>query len=176
MIRAEISDAELNAWLDRLRDFAHDPSPALLEIGEELVDSTLRRFVDSVAPDGSHWAPNSLLTIMRSGQGNAKKPLIGAGKALSTQINYAVSGDSVTIGSPMKYAAVQQHGARMGEFGRYYQLFRRQYAEDDFRRHAGSQKGHPIPWANIPARPFLGVSKRDRDMIERIVADYITPD
>lgn len=176
MIRTEISDAALNAWLAKLRDFAQDPSPALLEIGEELVDSTLQRFVDSVAPDGSHWAPNSLLTIMRSGQGNAKKPLIGAGKALSTQINATVSGDSVTIGSPMEYAGVQQHGAKMGEFGRYYQLFRRQYAEDDFRRHAGSQKGHPIPWADIPARPFIGVSESDRAMIDRIVADYIMPD
>lgn len=170
MITIEINDAQVRAVLDRLAQRGRNPRAALLEIGEELRESTLRRFSTSTAPDGSKWAPNSPSTLARK-KGN--KPLIGAGKALSTQIHYRVVDDAVYIGSPMKYAAVQQFGAKMGEFGRYYQLFRQKYGEKDFRRYAGMKTGSPIPWGDIPARPFLGLSADDRKAIEAIVRDYM---
>ena len=60
----------------------------------------------------------------------------------------------MAVGSSLEYAAVQQFGARRGEFGR-------------------TRRGAPIPWGDIPARPFLGVSRVDRVEILDILAGYL---
>ena len=151
MITVEIKDAEVLAMLNRLAKRGSNPRPALLAIGEELADSTLKRFETSTGPDGSRWAPNSPVTLLRK---RGDKPLIGAGKALSTQIHYRVAADAVYIGSPMIYAAVQQFGARKGAFGT-------------------SRRGGPLPWGDIPARPFLGISADDRKTIDAIIRDHM---
>lgn len=153
MITIEINDAQVRAVLNRLAKRGRNPRPALLEIGEELRDSTLKRFAASTGPDGSRWAPNQPSTLARW-RGGAKKPLIGEGKALSTQISYRVAADAVYIGSPMKYAATQQFGAKKGALGT-------------------SRRGGPLPWGDIPARPFLGISAEDRKTIEAIIAAHM---
>jgi phage virion morphogenesis protein len=153
MITIEIDDAQVRAVLDKLARRAANPRPALLEIGEELRESTLKRFASSTAPDGRPWAPNRPTTLARW-RGGAKQPLIGAGKALSTQISYTVTGNTLTVGSPMVYAAVQQFGAKRGAFG-------------------SNRRGAPLPWGDIPARPFLGLSADDRKIIERIIRDHL---
>lgn len=76
-----------------------------------------------------------------------KKPLIGLGKTLSTTIYYRVEGDTLYVGSPEKYAAMQQFG--------------------------GSKADFPNLWGDIPARPFLGLSDQDVAMIESTAADYL---
>jgi phage gpG-like protein len=53
----------------------------------------------------------------------------------------------------MIYAAVQQFGAAKGAFGR-------------------TSRGAPIPWGNIPARPFLGISAEDEPLMLEIVAEW----
>jgi phage virion morphogenesis protein len=154
MITIEIDDAQVRAVLDRLARRAANPRPALLEIGEELTESTLKRFASSTAPDGARWAPNAPSTLARWRGKGGKQPLIGEGKALSTRINYNVSGNTLTVGSPMIYAAAQQFGAKRGAFG-------------------SNKRGSPIPWGDIPARPFLGLSADDRKIIERIIRDHL---
>lgn len=54
----------------------------------------------------------------------------------------------------MVYAAVMQGGAAQGAFGR-------------------TSRGGPIPWGNIPARPFLGLSDSDRAGVLEIIAEYL---
>jgi len=49
---------------------------------------------------------------------------------------------------------VQQFGAKKGQFGK-------------------TRRGAPIPWGNIPARPFLGVSVSDRSDILAILAEHL---
>ncbi len=57
------------------------------------------------------------------------------------------------IGSPSIYAGTHQFGAAKGAFG-------------------STSKGAPIPWGDIPARPFLGLSDADeadiRDLIDAL--------
>ncbi len=77
----------------------------------------------------------------------AKKPLIGESKALSTSIYYHVKGDTLYIGSPQIYAAMQQFGGTRAQF--------------------------PHLWGDIPARPFLGLSDADVENIEREGLDYL---
>ena len=84
----------------------------------------------------------------------AKKPLIGETRRLSTEISYQIAADGVEVGSSMQYAAVQHFGAKKGEFGR-------------------TRRGAPIPWGDIPPRPFLGISEVDRAAILDIIADHL---
>lgn len=173
-IIVEIDHAAIRAALARLRDAAIDPGPVLRAIGERLVETTKRRFETSTGPDGRRWAPNSRVVyeaLVSRGKGYltpkggrlsakgaravmAKKPLIGESKALSTTIAFRVEPGAVVVGSPMEYAAVQQFGAVAGALGR-------------------NQRGGPIPWGDIPPRPFLGLSSEDQSDVLEILRDAL---
>jgi phage gpG-like protein len=60
-----------------------------------------------------------------------KRPLHGEGGSLAQQFHVSTDADSVTVGSSMKYAAMQQYGGKKSAF--------------------------PNLWGDIPARPFLPV-------------------
>ena len=135
-----------------------EPRPMLLKIGEELADSTMRRFPQGRAPDGTPWAPKSDVTVANHPRGG-KRPLIGESKVLSTaSISHDVQGNTVVVGSNAIQAAVMQFGAPAGSLWQ------------------GKNKrgGNAMaPWGDIPARPFLGVSAEDEQTILAIVQDYL---
>ncbi|MDR2155910.1 MAG: phage virion morphogenesis protein [Burkholderiaceae bacterium] len=152
--------------LDNLR-------PALHFIGARMAENTKRRFESTIGPDGVRWPANSPVTLeqylgrlsrtrRKDGELTAKgqkhlankKPLTGETGALKGNINFQViSADTVRIGSPTEYAAVQQFGAKKGELG-----------TGTYKTRKGT---FPIPWGDIPARPFLGVADEDlADIVE----------
>lgn len=168
MITIEFDSRPVLDALNELRRRGSNISPALHAIGNDLVESTQRRFGTSTAPDGTPWAANSEVTLLRylglyassykkdgslskkgAARAGAKKPLIGESKSLSTTIGYRVvdGGQTLLVGSPQKYAAVQQFGASAREFGK-------------------------APWGDIPARPFLGVSAEDERNILDVLRGY----
>ena len=166
--------------LDYLHGFvarAKNMRPVLLEIGEDMAESTKQRFATATGPDGTAWAPNSALTLARYSSNFArkkdgeftkrsaaklagKKPGTGETRALSTTINYQLHGDgAVAIGSPMIYAGTFHYGAKSGEFG--------------FGFYKTRQGSFPLPWGDIPARPFLGASDEDKANIVDLVQGYL---
>ena len=164
-------------YLDGLVKRAMNMGPVLKEIGEDMSESTKRRFSSASAPDGTAWAPNSAVTLARYSSNFArkkdgeltkrgaaklanKKPGTGETRALGTTINYQLQGDeAVSIGSPMVYAGTVHYGAKSGEFG--------------FGIYATRQGSFPLPWGDIPARPFLGASDDDQANIVRLVRSYL---
>jgi phage gpG-like protein len=156
MFTITITDASAIDAFNRLIAFGESPQPALKSIGEKMLEFTKARFESSTDPYGNPWAPNADTTLRKALHGRSKsftkkgklskrgldylagkKPLIGESKSLSTQFNPTVIGDNlVTVSSPMVYAATQQFGAKQGQFGR-------------------GKRNHPIPWGDIPARPFF---------------------
>lgn len=143
-IVVDYDDTEVTRMLQRLIDAGINPRPALLGIGEELVESTKKRFETQTGPDGMPWARNSELT--KSRKGDRDQPLTDEG-ALGHEIYYdIVGGDTLEVGSIMKYAGTQQFGAKQGQYGR-------------------SKRNTPIPWGDIPARPFIGISDEDEEKI-----------
>lgn len=169
MISIGIGDQKVAQSLEKLIRSVENTHSVLELIGEQLVDSTKRRFSTSTAPDGSRWASNSQVTILRylgaykssykkdgriSQKGidraTSKRPLIGETGSLSRQISYDIEGNNTLyIGSSMIYAAVQQFGAKARQFGK-------------------------APWGDIPARPFLGLSDRDQANIIDTISDYLS--
>lgn len=143
-ILIDYDDREVTRMLQRLIDSGNNPRPALLEIGEELVDSTKGRFESQSGPDGTPWARNSESTIKRKGR---DQPLTDGGTLMS-QINYQLTGnDTLDVGSPTIYAAMQQFGGTKAEF--------------------------PHLWDDIPAREFIGISSADEEKIIDIFNDYL---
>lgn len=162
----EVTNRSALDYLQGMLDRAKNLRPVLAEIGEDMTESTKRRFASTTAPDGSRWAPNSATTLARYSDLFArkkdgtlankkvqakiagKKPLTGETRALATTINYQLQGDNaVSIGSPLVYAAMQQFG--------------------------GNKSDYPNLWGNIPARPFLGASEDDKTNIADLVRSYM---
>lgn len=159
MIEVEFNEGEqIAALFARLRAHLTDLSPVMHEIGGQQVVATKARFLAGQAPDGSVWAPKSPATLLA--QAARKDPLdtrpLNATGALRDTIFYQVApdGESVGIGSSLIYAAVQQFGAARGAFG-------------------ADRRGRPIPWGDIPARPFLGASDQDRSDIAAILDEWL---
>lgn len=145
MIDVKIDDAKIKKALQDLQQATGDLSPAFRDIGEQLVEATKQRFSSGTAPDGQKWADNSQVTIERKGR---NKPLVDSG-ALMAEINYQIIGNNtLEIGSPMEYAAMQQFGGTKNEFSHL--------------------------WGDIPARPFLGISSDDEAEILNIIEKHLT--
>jgi len=196
----EIVDDGIKAALAKMIDSGRSLRPAMRAIGGALVSSTTLRFRDSRSPDGSKWAPLSATTLMqralahggkspvrKSGANKGRlnkqaarayasaKPLLDTGR-LQNSITYAADANSVTVGTNVVYARMQQMGAKMGEFGRYSQLGRvRAFGLGTFKGSAGTKKGFPIPWGDVPPRPFLGLSTQDRADVIGILQQHLVP-
>lgn len=134
-----------------------DMTPVYEDIGEYLLEEHKLRFIEGKGPDGKSWAPKSEATLARYkqlGYGSLGKPLIGPSKLLSRIIQRFVSANGVVIGSSLIYSRVMQDGATKGAFGT-------------------NARGRPIPWGRIPARRWLGMSrKNDADVID-IVEEWL---
>lgn len=157
MIIIKVNDHSVQAVLNALARRMRDMTPAMKDIGEALVAGSKQRFSAGADWDGTPWAPNAPATLARKKGGRV---LVGESKALYSQIHYRPTARSVLIGSSMEYAAAQHFGALRGAFGR-------------------TRKGAPIPWGNIPPRPFLPV-RRDgsmpqaaADIVLAILAGYL---
>ncbi len=160
MITIEIKDDEITALFRRLSGHLADMSDVMNSVGEQLEYQTEQRFAEGVAPDGTPWAPKSQTTIdayTRRGQSVDFRPLFGPnadGTPLRSSFFRNYGPDFVEIGTNKIYAGVMQFGAGQGAFGT-------------------TGKGGPIPWGNIPARPFLGLSDTDRQNITATVEEWL---
>lgn len=120
----------------------------LFQIGVEMVKSTVKHFENESGPDGSGWMP-SWRVRMGGGQTLSDKG------TLKASLDNDVRGNSVIVGTNLKKARTLQYGAARGKYGR-------------------TKYGVPVPWGNIPARPFLGISNDDRKLIMRILTNFVT--
>ncbi len=168
-----INNSAVNALLESLQQRTSDLSPVLMAIGEDIMERTKQRFSTATAPDGSPWAANSQVTLMRylakrggfskkTGKINAKgqqlavgkKPLTGESGDLARQFVVSANEQGVTVGSTMIYAAMQQFGGTKSQF--------------------------PKLWGDIPARPFLPVMSngnlypQEETQIVTMLQDYLS--
>jgi len=147
--------------LDRARGLLDDLTPIHEDVSEYMVKATRDRFRSSTAPDGTRWrqkAPTTLAAYLARGDGNRRKPLIGPSGRLGKEIAKLATRDGAEIGSALEYSGVMQEGARKGAFGK-------------------TRGGRPVPWGDIPARVWLGISSEDErnilDIVDRAIGDEI---
>lgn len=146
----EIDDESIHRRLRHLLKATNDLTPLMREIGPLLEGAAQRAFAEERAPDGGGWARLSEVTIaLREKAGRWPGKKLQASGELAQSISWLATTDSVTVGTNVIYAAVQQFGAKKREF-----------------------KGK-APWGDIPPRPFLGVSDDNRDDIRELVVQYV---
>lgn len=115
-------------------------------VGETLVSGTLERFENEEDPEGKKWEPSGRAWEqgLKSRRGRMGKTLQDSGR-LRSSIDYAVTQDGVLVGSNVEYARIHQMGGKAG-------------------------RGRKV---TIPARPYLGISKEDREEVEALITDYM---
>ena len=152
-IKIEVQDAELQQGLQALIETGLDLTPVMADIGEALLNSTRQRFSDQVSPEGEAWSPLSNVTKAQKKK-NKDKILTEEGR-LRRLLSVRAGKDHVEVGSTRIYAGTHQFGAERRAYGT-------------------NKRGAPIPWGNIPARPFLGVSHNDKKTILEIIQKHLT--
>lgn len=147
MYTLQINEDELTPALTRLSEGLDDMTPLMQDLGELLVASTQDRMLRAEQPDGAPFdmrAATTLAYYAARGFRFGAQPLNKSGE-MRQSLAYEADSHSVSWGSNAIQAAVMQFGAKKGAFGKN------------------------VPWGDIPARPFLGVSAEDRtNIIEEI--------
>jgi len=141
-----------------------DLSPVMQDLGELLVQSTQDRMLQGQQPDGKPFAPRSQTTLARyaaHGFRFGPQPLNKSGE-MRQQLHYQASSAGVSWGSNAIQAAVMQFGAQKGAFGTY-----------EGKGFGDTTPAISLPWGNIPARPFLGVSEGDRSAIVEELEEWL---
>ena len=151
-IKIEVQEAELQQGLQALIETGLDLTPVMADIGEQLLNSTRQRFSDQVSPEGEAWSPLSHVTKARKKK-NKDKILTEEGR-LRRLLSVQAGKNYVDVGSTRIYAGTHQFGAERGAYSK-------------------TQRGALIPWGNIPARPFLGVSNDDKKTILEIIQKHL---
>lgn len=150
MLDVIIDNSQIGKALDELARRLDDFTTPLNDIGEYLHQSTDERFRQKVAPDGTPWAPLSAVTLARK-----KGPGILREKGtLQDTLRKQVNATELNFGTDRPYGAVHQFGQKKGASGQF-------------------GKDRPIPWGDIPAREYLGLSGVDEIEIALIIQGYL---
>jgi phage virion morphogenesis protein len=165
---------------------AANPVGAYHAIGAHFVFSTQRNFELERSPDGTPWQRLSPRTAAkRLGKGRrGYDHMLRVTTRLYRSISYQVLDDGVEWGTNLVYGRIHQLGGvvdmppRQGTVtlksirrkgGGVRSRFARRGAKGAVDR-VVSIRGHQV---RIPARPYLGISAKDRQDLPEIVADYI---
>ncbi len=159
-IDVEINDSKVQAALQRLIDAGGDMTPAMREIAGILTDASERAFAEQRDPaTGEPWAELSDVTRERrekTGHWPGSILQLSGGLARSIQQDYGT--DFALAGTNAAHATTHQLGAQQGEFGVFSIVSGRQV---------------PLPWGDIPARPFFGVGPDDEDEILEALSRHL---
>lgn len=151
MIEVEINDQSSRDLINELKRRMGNLTPVMEAVGQIIQSGTQQRFVDQQAPDGSPWAALSPLTLERRRKAGRGAQILRDTGRLMNSISYKVAGDSVKVFTNVVYAGTHQLGARQGDY----------------------RASPPIPWGNVPARPFMGYSASDEDAVLEILQGYL---
>lgn len=162
--------------LDKLKERAVNTAPLMFKIANDMKSKVDMRFRHSKDPNGVAWEPLKESTIERRRNSDPKNKKKSGGKALAKPLIdngdlrksiHAKYNSVVAIaGTNLKYAAMQNYGAKRGELGitpveetvRAHQRRRRKTNEmADVRQHRRTRRV-ASPWGDVPARPFIGFS------------------
>jgi phage virion morphogenesis protein len=138
----QIDDAAAQALLAQIMQRGSDLRPVMRPISEDLLDGIEQAFEEERDPTtGEPWADLSALTIeAREKAGNWPGKILQRSGQLAASMSASYGSDFAAAGTNLAYAPTHQFGAKKGAFGT-------------------TSRGSPIPWADIPARPFAGISE-----------------
>ncbi len=160
-ITVTIDSLQVRQAFSRLTRLMADTTPVMRAIGTGLIAGTHDRFQAGVDPGGAPWAKlNPQYAFTKRGAGILRESAMAGG--LMGSIAMQAGRDNVVVGSNKIYAAVHQFGATITPKSGPHLVFK-----------LGGRlvKARSV---TIPARPYLGVSADDRQMIGDVVTASLT--
>ncbi|AUB83228.1 phage virion morphogenesis protein [Candidatus Thiodictyon syntrophicum] len=130
-ITVTIDDAEVRAGLARVLAQLGNMAPVMEDIGRTLGNLT----EDAFQASGPGWAALRPVTVARRG---SAAPILQVSGGLAGSITHGGDATKAWVGASKVYAAAQQFGMPQGYAGR-------------------TRRGAPIPWGDIPPRPYLPI-------------------
>ena len=165
-LKIELKDKQVNAAVLRLIAASHDLTPAMSVIASDLLAITQAAFRTEQNPaTGAPWAPLSAVTLQRRAKSGSVHPVSGEAAKLQQEgdLLSSIVADydrtSALAATNLQYATTQHYGAKRGEFG-----------TGKYKTRKGS---FPIPWGDIPPRPFFGLAPQHEDQITNLIARHI---
>lgn len=143
----KITNKDVLERLKVLQKKIGDLEPFFKNAGEVLLENTKQRFTDESAPDGNKWKDLSPVYKKRK-KGHKILQELGENGGLLGTLAYHAASDALLIGSVKVYAAIHQMGGKAG------------------RNRA----------VKIPARPYLGLSRKDEQDLNDLIADFLEED
>ncbi|MEZ5444904.1 MAG: phage virion morphogenesis protein [Gammaproteobacteria bacterium] len=154
-ISIDFDDRDVADFLRQLLEASVRLKPAFDEMGVELSERWGEpRFLSQAGPDGTPWAPNSPDYLESKKAETGRDLILVLERHLMESITHQASDHDVRIGTNRVYGATHQFGAAKGSFGT-------------------DKRGRPIPWGDIPARPYLGVSEADKEEIFEVLREHL---
>jgi len=171
-----IIDQGIQDRLNQLGRRLSNLEPLMAEIGEIGVLSIQENFQQEGRP--RKWAPLAESTKeQRRRQGRARGRILNrlGAAGLFGSINYRADRNSVAIGTNRIYGPTMHYGARKGEFGTITANIRahvRRVGGKNVRVRAHTRR-MPVPWGDIPSRPFLMFQDEDWQDIGEAIDEYL---
>ncbi|MGD9760375.1 MAG: phage virion morphogenesis protein [Comamonas sp.] len=144
--------------LDGLLNRLDDLSAPMALIAAQMESAAERAFDEEADPaTGEPWADLSDVTkARREKAGHWPGSILQVKGQLAASIESDYGKDFAQVGSNKVYAPVMFFGAEKGAFGK-------------------NKRGGPIPWGNIPARPFLGLNADDEaDILDILETEILS--
>ena len=181
-LQIEAKAAAVMKKLKKLGEVVDDPGPTLEKVGEKLAASTRRRFYTNKSPTGKPWRQS------KRARKRHRRTLVDTGY-LRDSITFKTGGKQVAIGTNVWYAPILQKGGRID--ATYKRKSGRTRGASipkvpNFSASASSaqallksvqrratrgarQAAKAARNVRLPARRFLGVSKKDRKNVTDVV-------
>lgn len=138
-----------------------DLTPLMRRIASSVEEATRIRFTQGKGPGGVPWAPS------QRARETGGQTLIDE-RRLINSITSRSDATTAEVGTNVIYAGTHQFGAAQGEFGaaigRTKPSEKRPKSQDFF---------VPLPFGDIPARPFLGIDEGDEREIGALVDEFL---
>ena len=148
MIEIEINIDDLETSLTELINLGADLTPIHRGLAGILADIPEQAFSAQANPEtGEAWEALSPVTVGRRGSAT---PILQVSGQLAGSMQSDYGRDFARVSTGDERATTMFFGAKQGEFGR-------------------TSRGGPIPWGDIPARPFFGIS----DATETEIAEFV---
>ncbi len=159
-IHVRLNDEGFAAGLERLAGLGRNTGPLLRAIGTGMVDATQRHFESATDPEGRPWhGLNPAYASTKKGAGILREAAIRGG--LMGSITFSTGPHSVRWGSNKVYAAIHQFGGTI-----------KPVHAKALRFHLGG-RWVSMKQVTIPARPYLGFGKLERQIVAEALDDAV---
>lgn len=174
----------ISKLLNTLKAKIQDITPLNHEISNVLITSIHENFlvggrysrVGSFNGGSQSW--RDLSEVTKKARQKIKKwpgKLLKVSGDLLRRIVTKVTSDSAQVGTSIEYATTHQYGAKKGSFGTKTVTVKSHVKKINGKKVPvkSHQKKQQMPWADIPARPFLVVQEEDLSQIGDMIMNRL---